>query len=148
MAKAYNKFEAFVEDLANGLHDLFTGSPVDIDDIEVYLSNAAPNAAAHRLKADVAEIALANGYAGPVSVTPVGTRAGGTFTLSGTKVTITAAAGPIAEFQVVVLINGTAVGTPLISWWDYGAKLNLADGESLEIKFNSAEGSGTIFTLT
>ena len=146
---AYVKFEVFVEDLAGGVHDLFTGSPADIDDIKIYLSNAAPNVATHAVKLDLAEITNQFGYTAPVTVTPSSTRTGGTVTMVGTKVTITAAGGSVGPFQYVVLYNDTPISPadPLIAYWDYASALTLADGESLAVKFNSSETTGTIFTL-
>jgi hypothetical protein len=145
----YNKIEAFVEHLANKVHELF-GDDVgtDIDDIRIYLSNAAPNGATHAVKADVAEITTGNGYAGPQSVTPAGTRTGGTFTLAGDQVVITAT-GEVGPFRYVVLFNDTPTSPadPLIAWWDHGAAVTLQDGESFTWKPDGEETGGTIFTL-
>lgn len=145
----YNKFEIFVEDLLGKVHDLF-GSGAGIDDVNVYLSNAAPNAATHAVKADVAEISAGNGYAaGGESVTPVGSRTGGTATLAGTNVTWTADSGAIATFRYVVLYNDTPTSPadPLIAWWDRGSALDLADGDSFTVKFDGGATDGDIFTL-
>lgn len=55
---AFVKFQNFVEDLGNGVHDL-----VGIQHtLKVYLTNTAPNVATHAVKADLAEIAAGNGY--------------------------------------------------------------------------------------
>lgn len=145
----YTKFQVFVEDLAGGVHDFITGSPADIDEIKVYLTNAAPNVSDHETKSDLAEIANENGYTAPVSVTPVGERSVGTVTVSGTKITITASTGSVGPFRYVVLYNDTpsSPADPLIAYWDYAAALTLNDGESFEIKFNSSDTTGTIFTL-
>lgn len=147
---AYNKFQVFVEHLTNKVHDLF-GSTPNIDDVKIYLSNTAPNAATMAVKADLPEISAGNGYtAGGASVTPVGSRSGGTMTLSGTKVTWTASGGPIGPFRYVVLYNDTptAPADPLIAWWDRGSSLTLSAGESFSVKFNNSDTTGTIFTLT
>lgn len=141
----YNKFQQFVEDLCKGVHNFVTP-----DAIKVYLSNTAPDAAANAVKADLAEITNENGYTAPQSVTPVGSESGGTFTFSGTSLTITASGGPLT-FRYVVLYNDTpsSPADPLIGWWDYGSALTLQDGESFSIKFNNAAvgSSGTIFTV-
>lgn len=148
---AYNKFQIFVEHLAGKVHDMF-GSGGTIDALKVYLSNAAPNAATHAVKADVLEITLQNGYTAPVTVTPVGTRSGGTYTLQGTSLTITASGGTVGPFQYVVLYNDTPTSPadPLIGWWDRAAPLTLQNGESFSIKFNDAAVgvAGDILTLT
>lgn len=147
----YNKFEKFVEDFANKVHDLF-GSGGTIDAVKVYYSNAAPNVATHTIKTDVAEITNQNGYAAPVSVTPVGTRSGGTLTLQGTSFTTTASGGTVGPFRYPVLYNDTPASPldPLIAYWDYGSSITLQDGESFSVKFNNAAVgvAGDIFTLT
>ena len=140
----FNKFQDFVEALCEKAHDL------SADTLNVYLSNAAPSASLDAIKADLAEIATGSGYTGPVDTQNTGAEASGTYTLTGTKVVITASGGSIAAFQYVVLYNdtGTIPGAdPLIGWWDYGSALTLLDGESLSIKFNSSETTGTILTV-
>ena len=52
----YNKFYAFVEALAEGVHDLQSNT------LKVYLSNTTPNAATMAVKADLTEISAGNGY--------------------------------------------------------------------------------------
>ncbi len=146
---AFNKFNIFVEDLCNKVHDLF-GSGGGIDAIKVYLSNTAPDAALDAIKTDLAEITNQNGYTAPVSVTPVGSRSGGgIWVAQGTKVVITASGGTVGPFQYVVLYNDTpsAPVDPLIGWWDRLAPLTLQDGESFSIKFNNSDTQGDIFTL-
>jgi hypothetical protein len=139
---AYNKFEQFVEDLCEKVHDL------SADQLDIYLTNATPDAAADAVKADLAEIATGNGYTGPQDTQNTGAEAGGTYTLTGTKIVITASGGPIGPFRYVVLMNQTAASDPLIGWWDYGVGgLTLADGETFTIKFNNGDPTGTILTV-
>jgi hypothetical protein len=146
---AYNKFEIFLEHLLNKVHDLF-GTGGSADAVKIYLSNTAPNAATHTVKADIAEISAGNGYtAGGESVTPNGTRSGGTVTLTGTKVVWTASGGTIGPFRYVILYNDTPTSPadPLVAWWDRGAELTLQNGETFSVKFNSSDTTGTIFTF-
>lgn len=140
---SYNKFQQFVQDLAEKVHNL------SADQIEVYLSNATPSASLDLVKADLAEIATGNGYTGPVDTQNTGAESGGTYTLTGTKVVITASGGAIAQFRYVVLYNTTPTSPadPLLGWWDYGSALDLAAGESLSVKFNNSETTGTILTI-
>lgn len=139
----YNKFQQFVQDLAEKVHNL------SADQIEVYLSNAVPSASADAVKADLAEIATGNGYTGPQDTQNTGAEATGTYTLTGTKVVITAAGGTIGPFQYVVLMNTTPTTPldPLIGWWDYGSALTLNAGETFSIKFNNSDTTGTILTV-
>lgn len=139
----FNKFQQFVQDLAEKKHDL------SADQIECYLSNAAPSASGDAVKADLAEIATGNGYAGPQDTQNTGAEATGTYTLTGTKIVITASGGTIGPFQYVVLQNTTPATPldPLIGWWDYGSALTLQNGETFSIKFNNSETTGTILTI-
>ena len=132
----------------NKEHDLFGTT----DTLNVYLSNTAPNVATHTVKADLAEVSTGNGYSGPQDTQNDSTRSGGTVTLTGVSLTITASGGSIATFRYVVLYNDTPTtpnADPLIAYWDYGSALTLADGESISIKFNNASvgAAGTILTL-
>lgn len=141
----YNKFESFVDELCQGTFDLdATG-----DTVNIYLSNIAPSASLDTIKTELAEIATGNGYTGPQDTQQTWAEASGTGTLTGTKVVITASGGAIAQFQYIVLYDDTPAAPldPLIAWWDYGSALDLADGESLTIKFNNGDPTGTIFTI-
>lgn len=140
---AFNKFQQFVQDLAEKVHNLST------DQVEIYLTNATPSASLDAVKADLAEIGTGNGYTGPQDTQNTGAEATGTYTLTGTKVVITASGGSIGPFQYVVLQNTTPTSPldPLIGWWDYAAALTLQNGESFSVKFNSSDTTGTILTI-
>lgn len=144
----YNKFNVFVENLMNKVMDLF-GSPIG-DTLKLMLSNTAP-VATNSVKADITEIAAGNGYtAGGEVVSSNGTRSGGTVTLDGDQVVWTASGGSIGPFRYVVLYDDTPTSPadPLVSWWDYGSSLTLANGETFTVKFNNVSSDGTIFTLS
>ncbi len=138
---AYNKFQQFVFDLGRGVHQLHGAGHT----LRAYLSNTAPDAALHAVKADVAEIAAGNGYTGPVDIENDYTETGGTGTLTGVDKIITAAGGTVGPFRYVVLFNDdpAAPADPLIGWWDYGSAITLQDGESFTIDFGAS-----ILTLT
>jgi hypothetical protein len=136
----YNKFENFIEEVFEKKHDC------SADQLEVYLSNATPSASLDSVKADLAEIATGNGYTAPVDTQNTGARSGLTYTLTGTKVVITASGGAIAQFRYVVLFNTTHASDGLVAWWDYGSAVDLLDGETFSIKFNNSDTTGTIFT--
>lgn len=139
----FNKFQQFVQDLAEKVHNLSS------DQVEIYLSNATPSASADAVKADLAEISTGNGYTGPQDTQNTGAEAAGTYTLTGTKVVITASGGSIGPFQYVVLQNTTPTSPldPLIGWWDYGSALTLLTGETFSVKFNNSDTTGTILTI-
>lgn len=148
---AYNKFQVTVEHLANKVHDWF-GSGATADTLKVYLSNTAPDAALHQVKANLPEIAAGNGYpAGGVALpNQNGTRSGGTFTLTADQIVITATGGSIGPFRYIVLYNDTPTSPadPLIGWWDYGSALTLQDGDSLTIRFDGQATNGRVLELT
>jgi len=133
----FNKFESFVGELGTGAHDLNGGA------IKIYLSNAAPSASADSVKADLAEITNEHGYTAPEDATGVYSESGGTGTLSGTDVTITASGGTVGPFQYVVLYDDDHASDGLIGWWDYGSAVTLQDGESFTTDFGAS-----ILTIT
>ena len=132
---AFNKFEQFVEDLGNKVHDL-----VGTDDtLAIYLSDATPSASADAVKADLAEISTGNGYTGPQDTQNNGSETGGVLTVTGTDIVITAT-GSVGPFRYVVLFNDTPTSPadPLIGWWDYGSELTLAASETFTIDFGAS----------
>jgi hypothetical protein len=138
----YNKFNDFTEQLNRGSHNF--GSNV----YKIMLTNTLPTAA-NAAKADITEITAGNGYtAGGNTTTVTISETSGTTTISGTAVTFTAT-GAMATFRYAVLYNDTTstpVNKPLVAWWDYGAGVSLASGETFTVKFNNTD-PGTILTL-
>lgn len=133
---AYNKFQNFVEDLGDGVHSFKAAGHV----LECYLSNATPSASLDAVKADLAEITNENGYAAPQDTQNDASETGGTLTVTGVDIVVTAAGGTIGPFQYVVLQNTTPASPldPLIAWWDYGSALTLQDGETFTIDFGAS----------
>jgi hypothetical protein len=130
---SFVKFHQFVEDLGLGVHNLDTGA------LKIYLSNAAPSQSLDAVKTDLAEITNQNGYTAPVDVTGVWSESGGTATLAGTDITITAT-GAVGPFQYAVLYNDTPTSPadPLIGYWDYGSAITLANGETFTVDFGAS----------
>src|SRR6202011_1541284 len=87
---SFNKFNAFVADVANKVHNL--GS----DTLKVMLSNTLPPSA-NAVKADITEISAGNGYsAGGTQATLVSSsQSGGIYTLKLNNATFTASSGSI-----------------------------------------------------
>lgn len=137
---SFVKFQQFVEDLGNKVHNLVGTN----DTLNVYLSNTAPDVAADAVKADLAEISTGNGYTGPVDTQNDGSESSGTLTVTGVDVVITAS-GAVGPFRYVVLYNDTpsSPADPLIGYWDYGSAITLASGETFTIDFGSS-----MFTIT
>jgi hypothetical protein len=142
MASA-TKFQQFVEDLAEGVHNLTA------DTLKLMLTLTAP-VATNSVKADLTDISAGNGYtAGGTAVTvTTSAQSSGTYTLAGNQVVFTASGGAIANFRYPVLYNDTPTSPadPLILFWDYGSTLTVNDGETFTWKPNNAS-PGTILTL-
>jgi hypothetical protein len=138
----FNKFETFIGDLGDKVHDLqATG-----DTLKVYLTNAAPDAAADSVKADLAEITDENGYpAGGTDIQNDWVEASGVGALTGVDVVFTADGGAFGPFRYVPLYNDTPTSPadPLISWWDYGSSISMNDGETFTVDFGA-----TIFQMS
>jgi hypothetical protein len=139
---AYNKFNDFSEQLANGVQNFAT------DTYKIALSNTAP-VATNTVLADITQISAGNGYTSGGSTTTITlAEVTGTTTVSGTQVVFTASGGSIGPFRYVVLYNDTtsSPNKPLVAWWDYGSSITLADGETFTVKFSNTS-PGAIFTL-
>ena len=137
---AFNKFNQFVEDLGNGVHNLSS------DTIMLALTNSAP-VATNTVKANITEIAYTNVSGGQPTLGSVSfTETSGTATLDAADEVITASGGSVGPFRYIVLYNDTPTSPadPLIGWYDYGSGLTLADSESLTVQF---DGSNGILTL-
>jgi hypothetical protein len=138
---AFTKFNAFVENLAEGKFNLGT------DTLKVYLTNTAPDAAADAVKADLAEISAGNGYTAggnTASVTSSSQTSGHYALVLGDPATWTASGGSIGPFRYAVLYSDTAANDELIGAWDYGSEITLADGESFAVDFDPTTGVLTL----
>lgn len=137
---AFNKFNSFVEALAEKVHNL--GS----DTLKVMLTNTAP-VAANAVKADLTEISAGNGYTAGGNTASVTSSAqtSGTYKLVlGDPATWTASGGSIGPFRYAALYNDTATNKELIGWWDYGSAITLASGESFAVDFDPTTGVLTL----
>lgn len=136
---AFNKFQKFVEDVAEKVHNL--GS----DTLKVMLTNVAP-VATNSVKADLTEISAGNGYtAGGTAASIVSSlHTTGTYKLTLGDVVFTASGGNIGPFRYAVLYNDTSTSDSLIGWFDYASSITLADGETFTVDFDGSAGALTI----
>lgn len=138
---AYNKFNQFVEDLAEKVHNL------GADTLKVALTNTAP-IAANSVFADITEIAVGNGYTAGGTATTITSSAQttGTYKLVVSDVVFTAAGGSIGPFRYAVVYNDTPTSPadPLIAWFDYGSSITLLTGETFTADFDASAGLLTI----
>jgi len=138
---SFNKFNSFVEYLAEGGFDLQN------DTLKVALCNTAP-IAGNGLLADLTEISAGNGYTagGTTASLSASAQTSGTYKLTLADVTYTAAGGSIGPFRYAVLYDSTKSSPlkPLIGYWDYGSSVTLASGETFTVDFDSSTGVLTI----
>lgn len=135
----YVKYEVFPEHLAGKVHDLF-GSGGTIDAVKVVIHTDAPVVATDAGLADLTQITGTGYSAGGSSVTPVGSRSGGTMSLGGTDVVWTASAADwSASARYVTMYNDTPTSPadPLISSWDYGTTFAVGNGETFTVDFGA-----------
>lgn len=130
----FNKFNSFVEALAEKVHNL------GADTLKVMLTNSAP-LATNTVKANLTEIAAGNGYtAGGHTITvSSSSQTSGTYKLIIADVTISAT-GAVGPFRYAVIYNDTATNKELIGYYDYGSSISMANGESFTIDFDPTNG--------
>ena len=133
----FNKFNAFVENLSEGVHNLGTGQLV------VALSNSAP-IATNSVLADITQITYTNLSSRNITTTS-SAQTSGTYKLVLTDLVLSAT-GAVGPFRYAVIYNDTPTSPadPLIGWYDYGSSISLANGETLTVDFDGANG---LFTL-
>jgi hypothetical protein len=125
----FNKFNSFVEALAEGTHNL--GS----DTLTIALTNTAP-AAGNTVLANITEIAYTN-VSSRVLTSVTSSQTGGTYTLDAADLVLTAS-GTVPTFRYVVLYNDTAASDELIGYYDYGSAVDLLNGETFTITFDAS----------
>lgn len=134
---AYNKINAFVENMPEKVHNLQS------DTLRLLLTNSAP-VATNTVKADLTEITAQNGYsAGGTAITITSSaQSSGTYKLVGNDVTFTASGGSFGPFRYVVFYNDTPTSPadPLIAWWDYGSSISLNDGDTFTVDLDQTNG--------
>ena len=132
---SFNKFNAFVADVASKVHNL------GADTLKIMLSDVTP-LATNSIKSNLTEIAAGNGYAAGGSAVTITSSAqsSGTYKLVGNNVTFTAAGGTIAQFRYAVIYNSTPANGNLIGWWDYGTEVNVTNGNSFQVQLDQTNG--------
>lgn len=134
----FNKFNAFVEHVAEGVHNLQTGA------LTVALTNTAP-AATNSVLADITQISYTN-LSSRVLTVASSAQTSGVYKLTINDLVLTASGGSVGPFRYIVLYNDTPSSPldPLIGYYDYGSALTLNDGETLTIDFDGTNGVLTI----
>ena len=127
----YNKFQCFVEDLAEGKHNLAS------DTLKVAFSSAdnAPSASLDKKLADITTIASPAVDSVTLSVSSSGLD-GGVYKLVLNDLTMTASAD-VGPFQYVIIYNDTHLDKPLIAWYDYGSEVTLHANDTFKLDFGT-----------
>lgn len=130
----FNKFNSFVEALAEKVHNL--GS----DTLTVALTNTVPVNTNTQLS-NITQISytnIQNGTTTGRNLTSVtSSQSSGTYTLDAADLVLTAT-GTVPTFRYVVLFNDTATNDELIGWYDYGSAVDLLNGETFTITWDAA----------
>ena len=134
----FNKFNSFVEALAEKVHNL------GADTLRVMLTNSAPLATNTQFS-NLTEIAAGNGYTagGTTATITSSSQTSGTYRLVLADVVFTAT-GSVGPFRYAVLYNDTATNKELIGWWDYSSSITLATGETFTVDFDPGTGVLTL----
>ena len=132
----FNKFNSFVEALAEKVHNL--GS----DSLVLFLTNSAPVASNTQLT-DITQITYTNCSSRALTVTS-SAQSSGTYKLVITDAVLTASGGSVGPFRYVGIYNDTATNDELIGWYDYGSSITLADTETFTVDFDGAAGVLTL----
>jgi hypothetical protein len=131
---AYNKFNSFVEAMAEKVHNL------GADTLTVALTAAAnPPLAADTQLTDLTEISYTYCSSRVITVS-ASAQTGGVYKLTCTDLVLTASGGSVGPFRYVAIYNDTATNDELICWFDYGSEITLADSETITLDFDDANG--------
>lgn len=132
----YNKFQAFVEHVAEKVHNL----GADALTIALTASANAP-VNTNSVLSDLTQISYTN-LSARVPTISSSAQSSGTYKLVLADLVLTAFGGAVAAFRYIVLYNDTPTSPadPLIGWWDYGSALTLNDTETLTLDFDATSG--------
>ncbi|MGE3875494.1 MAG: hypothetical protein AB7F74_21280 [Parvibaculaceae bacterium] len=134
----YNKFEPFIQRLANKEIDWFGST----ETYKVAIHTDAPDLANDDDLADLTQISGANGYTtGGANITFNSTRSGGTVTATATDVVFTASGGNLGNSttgRYFGQYNDTHANDALMNDYDYGSTFTVADGETMTVDYGAS----------
>jgi hypothetical protein len=136
---AFNKFNNFVEHLAEGVHN-FSSDSTCTPTIALCSAANAPLASYGTLSS-ITQISYTNCSSRVMTVTS-STQTSGTYKLVLADLVLTASGGSVGPFRYVVLYNDdtTPIVDALIGWWDYTTDITLASGETFTINADESNG--------
>jgi hypothetical protein len=132
----FNKFDSFVEAVAEKLHDL------GADQLVIALSNVAPIATNTQLS-NITQITYTNLSTRNLTRTS-SSQTSGLYKLVIADITLTSTGGSTGPFRYITIYNDTSTNDLLIGWYDYGTSLTLNSGESLAVDFDGTNGLLTL----
>jgi predicted secreted hydrolase len=126
----WNKFHAWAKNMV-------TVANLDTDQFTIALTNTAP-VAANSVLADITEISYTNLTSRNITTTS-SSQTGGVYTLVFQDLTLTAS-GSVPSFRYAVLYDNTLTSPldPVVSWWDYGSSITMANGETFTVDLTGA----------
>lgn len=129
----YNKFDCFVEDIHNKVHNLAS------DSLKITFTNSAPDADLWTQLSEVTgALDMTNAGATNTLVVTSSVETAGTYALIANDLDIVATgdldAG--ALFRYAVLYNSTATNGELIAWFDYTTSISLLNAETFTLDFD------------
>lgn len=135
----YTKFNDFTNQALRSVHNFASHS------FKAVFTNSAPSAANTQLS-DITQISTGGGYTsgagGGFAVTMTLSTAAGVAKATGADTTFTASGGSVGPFRYVVIYNDSATSPAdaLVSYFDYGSNVTLADTETLTLDFDNTNG--------
>lgn len=133
------KFNAFVEDLAEGVHNLGANALT----IALFPASAPPDATKTTLAGIGSQTAYTNLASNPTSrilTVSSSAQSSGTYKLVLADLVLTASGGTVGPFRYLVVYNDTAASDQLIGWFDYLADVTLQNGETFTLDFDPTNG--------
>ena len=134
----YNKFQPFVDDLADGQHDFAN------DQFTVALTPTVPTNSWRTRSQLTGEITPYTNLSSRDLTTTSSTQTSGTYSFV-IQDLVLSATGVVSDFRYIVVYNSTHASDLLVCWFDYGSTVSLDNGDSLTIEF--ASGPGKLFTI-
>lgn len=134
---SFNKYQAFSEKLSEGMN-------CATDTWRVILSNTAPNAGTHAVRADATELTTSGGYTvnGNTCAVTSSAQSGGTYKLVLADPAAWTGSGSGFTARYAILWNQTV--DALAGWWDYGSSQLVGLGETFTVDL---DGSAGVFTV-
>lgn len=132
----FTKFDSFVEEIAEGKHDLGTATLI------VALTASTPLVTDDVL-ADLTQISYTN-LSSRILTTASSNQTAGLYKLVVNDLVLTASGGSVATFRYITVYDDSSTGDLLVGFYDRGSNVTLADGESLTLDFDNVNGLLTL----